>query len=247
MTDAHLGPRAPVVVLVHGSRLSARQWEGYAALLPGIEVVTADLPGHGGRSGEEFTWEAALATVGEAVRHAGDRPVVLAGHSLGGYVALAWAARGDGGPGPAALVLIGATGQPRGVGALLYRGFARLAQVMGPQRMGRLTSAAMRGLGAPEAVAAELEDGRGYDTLPVVWQAVIGNVSAEMLGRVPCPVVVVNGQFDQMRTGVKSFLRHRPGARVVTLPRATHLAPLTHPEAVAAELRRTVDDVRASA
>lgn len=241
MPQEQLAPGRPRLVLVHGSRMGAAQWDGYADLLPGVEVVAVDLPGHGSRSGEEFTWEGAMATVRQSVEAAGDRPVVLAGHSLGGYVALAAAAEGtplDG------LVLVGATGEPRGVGALVYRGFARLALAVGPERTGRAASAVMRRLGAPAALADQLADGTGYDTLPRVWDAVMAHARAELLDRVRCPVTIVNGRYDQMRLQVGVFLRHAPHARVVVVPGATHLLPLTHPEALAAELRRAVDAAR---
>lgn len=241
MPQEHPAPGPPRLVLVHGSRMSAAQWDGYADLLPGVEVVAVDLPGHGQRRDEEFTWEGALATVRDAVAGAGDRPVVLAGHSLGGYVALG-AAAGD--ARPDGLVLVGATGEPRGAGALVYRGFARLALAVGPRRTGRAASAVMRRLGAPPALADQLADGSGYDALPRVWDAVMANARAELLDRITCPVTFVNGQYDQMRLQVGAFLRHAPHARVVVVPGATHLLPLTHPEALAVELRRAVDAAR---
>jgi pimeloyl-ACP methyl ester carboxylesterase len=239
MPSARPGERPPRLVLVHGSRMSAAEWDGYADLLPGVEVVAPDLPGHGGRRAEAFDWDAAVATVRRAVEEAGGRTTVLAGHSLGGYVALGYAAqhpeRLDG------LVLVGATGEPSGAGAAVYRRFARLALAVGPERMGRVASGLMRRLGAPAGLAAELSDGTGYDTLPVVWEAVMANARAELLAGVTCPVTLVNGQFDQMRLDLRRFVRHAPHARVVTVPRTTHLLPLTHPETLATELRRALD------
>ena len=56
------------LVLVHGSQLSGVQWTRYAALFgPDVELVVPDLPAHGSRRGEEFTWEGALAVIGQAV------------------------------------------------------------------------------------------------------------------------------------------------------------------------------------
>ena len=101
------------VVLVHGSQLSGAQWTRYGALLgPDVEVVVPDLPAHGSRRGGAFTWEGALEVIGDAV--AGDDPsvpVVLAGHSLGGYLAMAWASEHP--TELAGLALLGATAVPR--------------------------------------------------------------------------------------------------------------------------------------
>ena len=69
------------LVLLHGSQLSGAQWTRYAALLgPDVELVVPDLPAHGMRRGEEFTWEGALRVIDEAVE-CGDAgvPVVLEG------------------------------------------------------------------------------------------------------------------------------------------------------------------------
>ena len=86
-----MGPTpTPTLVLLHGTRMNAGFWRDYPALLPGVRVVTPDLPGHGSRGAEDFTWEGALATVEQALP--ADGPVVLAGHSLGGYVAMSYAA-----------------------------------------------------------------------------------------------------------------------------------------------------------
>ena len=123
------------LVLVHGTQVSAAQWHGYAARLgPAIEVITPDLPAHGTRRDEEFTWEGALAVIDEAVRSApAGRPVVLGGHSLGGYLAMAWTARHP--EALAGLVPMGSCAIPRGPGAAAYRLWGRLAQRIGPERM----------------------------------------------------------------------------------------------------------------
>src|SRR5688500_9964118 len=91
VTDSASRPR---LVLVHGTRMERRQWDPYVPLLPGVDVVAPDLPGHGTRVREEFTLDAALGTIATAVDAAapGQR-VVLAGHSLGGYLATVYAAR----------------------------------------------------------------------------------------------------------------------------------------------------------
>ena len=90
------------LVLVHGSRLSATQWSPQTARLAAdtalgdwLDVVVPDLPGHGARSAEPFTLDRAVGAVAAAVEANADPPVervVLAGHSLGGYVAATYAA-----------------------------------------------------------------------------------------------------------------------------------------------------------
>lgn len=233
------------LILLHGTRMSRRQWGPYQALLPGVELHTVDLPGHGERAGEEFTREAAMATVDDAVRAAhrdGDPRPVLAGHSLGGYLAAMWAA--EHAQHLRALVLIGATADPGGPLTGLYRGFARILPRLDPEKTARRMNLLFRGLGARGEHADLLPDGSGYAALPAAWQLVMDEADPALLSRVDCPVWLVNGQYDQMRIHVRRFAAAAADPHVVTVPRATHLMPATHPDQLAAILRQVVDAVR---
>lgn len=233
------------LILLHGTRMSQRQWRPYEDLLPGLPLVTRDLPGHGERAGEEFTRDAALATVDEAVQEArelGDGRPVLAGHSLGGYLGAMWAAQHPQDLG--ALVLIGATADPAGPLTGVYRGFARALPYVQPERMAAAMNVIFRRLGATGEHADLLPDGAGYAALPAAWQLVMDECGPDLLREVDCPVWMVNGQLDQMRIHVQRFAEAAADARVVTVPRATHLMPATHPEQVAAVLRAAVAQAR---
>lgn len=229
MTDS---PDRPRLVLVHGTRMEGRQWDPYLPLLPGVDVVAPDLPGHGTRVHEPFTLDAALAAISGAVDTAvpGQR-VVLAGHSLGGYLATVWAARHPGRLDE--LVLVGATADPAGPLTGVYRAFAGLVGRSDPDRMARATNRMVRWLGARPEVADALPGGEAYAALPAAWQVVMDECGPDLLHDVDCPVVLVNGQLDQMRLHVRRYAAAAGGARVVTVPRATHLMPLTHPERLA--------------
>lgn len=235
----------PALVLLHGTRMSARQWGPYRDLLPGVELVAVDLPGHGERVGEEFTENAVLQTVGDAVSRAARQGVprpVLVGHSLGGYVATLWAARHPGTLG--ALVLVGATADPAGPMTGVYRWFARLVPRIDADRLATRMNTVMRWIGAKGEHADVLPDGAAYAALPAAWELVMESCGPDLLEDVDCPVVMVNGQFDQMRLHVTRFEQRAREAHVETIPRATHLLPATHPEALAAVLRRVVDLAR---
>ena len=221
----------PRLVLVHGSMASSAQWADYPGLLPDFDVVPIDLPGHGGRAGERFSTGAALDAIGEAVD--GDAPAVLAGHSLGGYLAGLFA-----GTRPhtlAGLALIGATGNPRSPLAGTYRGFAKLTRWVSHERLGRSRLALAARLGVRPELLPEQAD---YATLPAVWRAVMADCPPRVLRGVTCPVLFVNGQFDQMRIDERRYRRLVPGAELAIVPRASHLAPLTHPDVVAGILSR---------
>lgn len=233
----------PRLVLLHGTRMTRRQWEPYRAMLPDVELVAVDLPGHGERAGEEFTRDAVMRTVDEAVGGPGEeRATVLAGHSLGGYLATMWAAEHPGSLG--ALVIIGATADPSGSLTGLYRGFAKAVPHLNMERTASGMNALFKVLGARGEHAAALPDGSGYAALPAAWQLVIDEARPGLLASVDCPVWMVNGQLDQMRLHVDRFAAAAREPHVVTVSRATHLMPSTHPEQVAAVLREAVDSVR---
>ena len=224
-------------MLVHGSMSSSAQWADYPGLLPDCEVVSVDLPGHGSRAAEPFTTAAALSVIAEAVD--GAETVVLVGHSLGGYLCGLYAARHRG---LAGLVVLGGTGNPRGRFAAPYRLFAWVTGRVSHQRLARLRGAVARRVGVR---AGLLDEEASYAGLPGVWRAVAEDCPPRVLADVRCPVLFVNGQFDQMRLDERRYLRLVPGSTLETVRGATHVAPLTHAPEVAARIRRFVDDVAA--
>jgi pimeloyl-ACP methyl ester carboxylesterase len=123
------------LVLVHGTRVSHTQWAPYDGAFPDLEVVTPDLPGHGSRTGDPFSTAAAVEVIADAVEDGSPGlPVVLVGHSLGGYMAMAYAAQHP--SRLAGLVLVGSAAVPTGPGAAAYRALGVLLERLGEDRMG---------------------------------------------------------------------------------------------------------------
>lgn len=229
------------VVLVHGSRLSSAQWAPQLPLLaPHVDVSLVDLPGHGTRATEDFTIARCVEVIDEAVR-ADDAPVVLVGHSLGGYAAMAYAA--EHGPALTGLVLAGCSTTPRGPGALIYRQVAALTDRLGPERMTRINDRVLRRFYPPERIEPVIAGGYWFHPTASAWREVMEHCRPSMLWHVTCPVLILNGQYDQFRWGTKDFLRAAPQARVRIIPRASHLACLDRPEAFARAVLDFVDSV----
>lgn len=82
------------VVLVHGYLETAGSWNGFAVkLAERYRVITVDLPGHGGSDtfGTVHTMEFMASVIKALAAHLQLDRFFLAGHSMGGYVTLAFA------------------------------------------------------------------------------------------------------------------------------------------------------------
>jgi pimeloyl-ACP methyl ester carboxylesterase len=89
-----LNGKGRAVVLLHGFLESEKIWEYHAKLLSeNYKVVCIDLPGHGKSDcfGYVHSMELMADSVNEVLRSLGLRRYVMIGHSMGGYVALAYA------------------------------------------------------------------------------------------------------------------------------------------------------------
>jgi len=92
--DSQTGERC--IVLLHGYLESMLVWDSFVPLLyKQVRVVTLDLPGHGISTvaGECHTMEFLADTVADALKALGIGRCTLVGHSMGGYVALAFCER----------------------------------------------------------------------------------------------------------------------------------------------------------
>jgi pimeloyl-ACP methyl ester carboxylesterase len=235
------------LVLVHGSRLSSAQWAPQLPLLAGrIGVTLVDLPGHGRRAAETFTLDRCVEVIDEAVRGVpDDERVVLVGHSLGGYAAMTYAARHR--RSLAGLVLADASATPVGPGAAVYRGVAWLTDRLGPIRMTRVNDRVLRRFYTADWIETVIAGGYYFTPTAAAWSEVMATCRPSMLWSVECPVLLLNGQYDQFRWGTREFVKACPHARVQVIPRASHLSNLDQPEAFANALLRFAAEVDDSA
>ena len=206
----------PGLVLTHGYGDTSATWEAQVpALARRFETRAWDLIGHGASSCPEdpdaFTRETALADL-ESVLEGAAEPLVLVGHSLGGYLSLCFAIQS-----PArvrALVLI-ATGpgyRDPDSRAAWNRG-ARLA----PARFG-----------LPPRTAGILEQ---RDSFVI-----------DALDRVAMPTLLVVGEKDQrFHAGMRYLEQRLPAAELVIVPAAKHMLQRTHPAELNGAIERFLD------
>ncbi len=231
-------PGGRALVLVHGAGGHHGLWNPVARELDrlGMPVVALDLPGHGRSDGPppdrvETIAEAVLRTI----RETGIEAYVLAGHSLGGAVALTLAARGA--PGLRGLAPV-CTGARLAVNPAILQGL-REAFDETVQRVARYCFAK----GTPEAVwrpAAQTLAEAGPDTLLADFTACDRyELPADELGRISVPTRVICAEADVMTPPALSedLVRHIPGAELVRIPGAGHMPLLEAPETLARALQ----------
>ena len=239
MTLAAGPPGAPSIVFVHGTRLTGSAWAAQQTSLSGeFRTIVMDLPGHGTRAGEPFTLEGAADALSATIRDeaTGGRAVVV-GLSLGGYVAMALAAREP--ERVRGLVLSGATAEPVGVRMLPFLALARVMDGVDGPRLERFNAWFFRRF-YPPAIAEPIVAGgfwsRGGAT---ALRALVGERFVPRLAAYPGPTLILNGEFDlPFRLSSRTFAAAGRDVRRVRLPGATHLANLDRPDAFSEAVRR---------
>ncbi|MCJ7449298.1 MAG: alpha/beta hydrolase [Bacteroidales bacterium] len=89
-TDMGMGE---VIVLLHGYLESSEVWNSFVQKLSGgFRMISVDLPGHGHSDiyGESHTMEFMATVVKDLLKYFNVEKAFIAGHSLGGYVSLAF-------------------------------------------------------------------------------------------------------------------------------------------------------------
>ncbi len=193
---------APTLILIHGATGNSRMWDAVRRSLDDrFHVIAPDLPGHGTRRGEPFSFDGAVATVIEAARAAMPSPVLLVGDSLGGYTAMAVARslppeqlRGLVLAGCSANVM-GAAGIPFLVKAATFR---LLIPLFGEARLIRKNIPMLVKLGMLEPdVQAIVDAGMSLRAFAPVIHGLRGIDFRKHLAAIEQPVLMVNGSRDK--------------------------------------------------
>jgi pimeloyl-ACP methyl ester carboxylesterase len=236
----------PAVVLVHGAGNDHTVWHGPSRYFAyhGRAVLALDLPGHGRSGGKALpTIEAMAKWLARAVDTMGIGELSIAGHSMGGLIALEAAALL--GARVTALALLGvATSIPvhpdllaaakrddhLAIELITSWGFSRHSQIGGCRTPGLWMS------------------GGGTRLLERIPDSVLGNDLAACdaytdapgaAGRVACPTLLILGQRDLMTppAGGAELAAGMAQARTVVLPDCGHMMLVEKPDETLDALR----------
>ena len=249
----------PPLVLLHGWAMHSGL---FAPLLPRLvgryRVHRLDLPGHGYSAGvSPYTLEVIAAAVAGAVERlpdAGDESMLLLGWSLGGAVALQWAANAP--ERVRGLLLVATTpcfvarpGWPHAMAAATLRQFGDELATSYRLTLQRFVTLQVQGSEHARAVLAELRDqlfARGELSREALREALDLLERIDLRGRLGAirqPAVVVAGDRDTLTPpGAGEWLaQNLPHASFRLIAGAAHAPFLSHPEPFLAALAELAD------
>lgn len=219
-----LSGQTPPLLLVHGAGGTHMHWPAALRRLPDWNVYALDLPGHGRSQGPGFRRIADYRDVIHAFCQAlGLPPIVLAGHSMGGAIALDFALHYP--QRLAGLVLVGTGAKLRVAPAILdglRSDFAATARLLSDWAHGSEPSEQMKRIylqrmldNDPEVV---LGDFLACDAFNIM----------DDLERIGAPTLVVCGTEDRLTPPHYSeyLAAHIPQARLVLIDGAGHMVML---------------------
>ena len=244
----------PTLVLVHGVIHRRQAWAPVAELLaPYRRVVVVDLPGHG--ESDDFETPGAqriammLDELSAFVQQVGDGsgPAHVAGNSLGGYLSLCLAARGE----VATATALSPAGfwrshgeQSRAIGR--FKALRAAASVMGDRAPSLFRSRAVRYpslapfFAHPSRVSYEnaVVDVNSLRTNTALDDGIDAQFAFPPTTDPTVPVTVAWGSRDLiLPAGQRHRVRdHFPQARVVSVPGVGHVPMTDNPELIAAVL-----------
>jgi pimeloyl-ACP methyl ester carboxylesterase len=222
------------IVCIHGAGGSSADWQPQIESLAGVRVL--NLPGHGGDPGPgRDSLDAYADWVAECL--AGSAPLVLAGHSMGGAIALTLALRRPRLAWLAGLILV-STGAQLSVHPKFFffadHDFAGIVDLMVGWPAASESSRRTR-----EVLQRDMEQA-GREVVRDDYRAVDHFDVRSDLSRIDVPCLVVVGAQDRATPPQKSreLCHGLPHCELIIVEGAAHLPMLQQPEAVSAAMLR---------
>ncbi len=227
----------PSVVLIHGAGGNHLSWPADLRRLSGWNVIAVDLPGHGRSAGPgQQSIQRYADQLTNFLAHMGLYHTVLAGHSMGGAIALQVALDQ---PSMAAGLGLVSTGAYLGVPADMLENLADPLTL--PQAFARFQQLAFSPESAPALVEQSmrlLQEERS-SVLAGDWQACAAFDLTGQVERITCPSWVAVGADDRLTplAYARYLAATLPNARLEVIPGAGHMITVEKPALLAESLR----------
>ena len=257
------GPRdAPVIVLLHGSNADLHTWDTWtAALTDRYRVVRFDQIGHGLTGADpagDYSHQNFADDVGRMADKLGVARFALAGNSMGGGIALAYALRHP--ERLDALVLIDSGGAPRVGKAKGNIGFTLARNPVGAWLMTRITprsliDASLHQTVDNQAIVTEAMIDRYWELLRfpgnraatvVRFSQPMKSFAAADLAKLKLPVLIAWGAGDPLIPLAAGQWLHKaiPGSRMIVYPGVGHIPMEEAAAQSVADLRGWLADMK---
>lgn len=243
---AHVAGRGPVALLLHGYPLDHRMWLDVlrSPLAERRTLVALDLRGHGkspAPGDATHTMERFAADAAAALDAFGVADADVVGLSMGGYVAMAFAAAFPQRVRSLGLTntRAGADGEPARAGrdaairTVLEQGRSAIATAMLPKLLAKDADAVLAA-----RVRTMIED-TPIETIVADLRGLRDRADrTSLLPTLTMPTLAIAGEHDPITPPVElqAIAAAVPGARCVVVPGAAHLVPMEQPMAFVREL-----------
>ncbi|SRR5579875_79829 len=226
------GPiEAPTLVFLHGAAWTRAMWRPQVERLSGMfHVMALDLPGHGALAGEPFRLNTAIEHIEQALDICHRARAVVVGLSLGGYVAMAYAARYP--ERCAGLALSGCCIEYRGlIGALSALDATISTRLYGARRLEAMQRESVRKTYPPALADPQFNAGFFFQAMPAVYSELARQRFQPLLQKYPGPSLIINGEHDKLnRRGEARLLAAAQHGELRIIANAGHLCNLDQPE-----------------
>lgn len=224
---------APAILLIHGSVVTRKMWlPQLRGLSDTFHVIAPDLPGHGALAEVPFTFATAAQTLADVIRREANGRALVAGLSLGGYIAIELARRSP--ELVSGLVLSGCSLNFDGflgsylnfASRLIQRGWIKMDREKSEARVRRMFPPALA-----DVAEEQIRAGVYPEALPPSYMEMAHKDFRALLAEYPGPSLILNGARDSSsRKGEEKFVSAARQGRVQTIPDAGHACNLDQPE-----------------
>lgn len=225
------------ILFLHGGSLNRAMWAPQIeALKNQFDVHALDLPGHGQNIDHVFTLEAALVAVDNYIESKIKGPTIVAGLSLGGYVAIAYADRHP--EKISRLIISGCCVQYVGFMGYLAKINTVLMKAISETYFESMQKKALLKITSHSVAENICDNAISLHGARDSMSEVIGINFVAMIKRCNVPVLLVNGENDTLNRKYEAgYLEAGNKLILETMKNCGHLCSLENPELFTGILR----------